>query len=107
MTFLAVLDLRRSVSRTPHAMGFSQFQGIQTAATLEIFILAMLLYPDVMRRAQSQIDTVVGRGRLPSFSDKESLPYIDAIVKEVLRWRPVGPLALPRFTTQVRVVSLI
>ncbi|KAJ3558860.1 hypothetical protein NM688_g677 [Phlebia brevispora] len=71
-----------------------------TAATLEIFILAMLLYPNVMRRAQSQIDTVVGRGRLPLFGDKESLPYIDAIVKEVLRWRPVGPLALPRFTTQ-------
>jgi cytochrome P450 len=52
----------------------------------------MTLYPNVMRTAQAELDQVVGRDRMPSFSDRANLPYIEAIVKEVLRWRPVGPL---------------
>lgn len=60
----------------------------------------MRLYPNVMKRAQAEIDDVVGRDRLPTFADRENLPYIRAIVKEVLRWRPVGPLGLPRRTSQ-------
>jgi cytochrome P450 len=52
----------------------------------------MTLNPDVMKRAQTELDSVVGRSRLPTFEDKEKLPYIRAIVKETLRWRPVGPL---------------
>ena len=61
----------------------------------------MVLYPDVMLRAQKQIDAVVGRDRLPSFEDRAKLPYIEAMVKEVLRWRPISPLGGPRRTTQV------
>ncbi|KAF5343067.1 hypothetical protein D9758_011141 [Tetrapyrgos nigripes] len=67
-----------------------------TAAALSVFILAMRLYPNVMKKAQAEIDAVVGRDRLPTFEDRKNLPYIRAIVKEVLRWRPVGPLGLPR-----------
>lgn len=59
---------------------------------MSVFVLAMLLYPDVLRKAQDEIDAVVGRDRLPAFGDKNKLPYIRALVKEVLRWRPVGPL---------------
>lgn len=43
----------------------------------------MILYPDVMRKAQAQIDEVVGRGRLPTAADRENLPYIKAMVREV------------------------
>jgi len=71
-----------------------------TAAALSVFMLAMTLYPDVMHRAQSEIDEVVGRDRMPTFADEDNLPYIRAMVKEVLRWRPVGPLGLPRRLTQ-------
>ena len=55
-------------------------------------MLAMVLYPDVMKRAQAEIDAVVGRDRMPTFADEPHLPYVRAMVKEVLRWRPVGPL---------------
>ena len=55
-------------------------------------MLAMALYPDVMRKAQLEIDVVIGGGRLPTFSDAAKLPYLRAMVKEVLRWRPVTPL---------------
>lgn len=52
----------------------------------------MTLYPEVMRRAQAELDAVVGRGRLPTFADRPNLPYVDAIVKEALRWRPTSSL---------------
>ncbi|KAE9397734.1 cytochrome P450 [Gymnopus androsaceus JB14] len=71
-----------------------------TAAALSVFMLAMTLYPDSMRKAQREIDSVVGRGRLPAFADRPHLPYLRAMVKEVLRWRPVGPLGLPRRTSE-------
>jgi len=67
-----------------------------TSSALIVFILAMVLYPDVMLRAQKEIDEVVGRDRLPNFGDYDKLPYIQATVKEVLRWRPVAPLGVPR-----------
>ena len=52
----------------------------------------MALYPEVQRRAQVELDSVVGIGRFPEFSDKPNLPYINAIVTELLRWQPVLPL---------------
>jgi cytochrome P450 len=54
----------------------------------------MVLYPDVVRKAQEELDTVVGQDRLPDFSDESSLPYVCATLKEVLRWHPVTPLGL-------------
>ncbi|PPQ69882.1 hypothetical protein CVT25_005587 [Psilocybe cyanescens] len=66
-----------------------------TVSTLSTFVLAMLTYPDIQARAQKELDSVVGRDRLPEFSDRDSLPYLSAILKEVLRWNPVAPLGLP------------
>ena len=50
------------------------------------FIRAMMEHPVYQKRAQAEIDEVVGRARLPRFSDRDSLPYVEAIIKEVLRW---------------------
>ncbi|KAF9449667.1 cytochrome P450 [Macrolepiota fuliginosa MF-IS2] len=69
------------------------------AATMT-FILAMLTCPDVQRRAQQELDSVVGSNRLPEFSDMPNLPYLSAIIKEVLRWNPIAPMGLPHFTTE-------
>ncbi|KAF8590889.1 cytochrome P450 [Ramaria rubella] len=71
-----------------------------TTSTVHSFILAMILHPDVQRKAQAELDSVVGRERLPQFSDRPSLPYINAITKEVFRWFPVIPMALPHVTTE-------
>jgi cytochrome P450 len=54
----------------------------------------MTLYPDVQRKAQAEIDSVVGNSRLPDFSDQDALPYVQAVLKEVLRWHPVTPLSM-------------
>ncbi|KAE8386373.1 cytochrome P450 [Aspergillus alliaceus] len=52
----------------------------------------MAPFTEVQQTAQAEIDRVVGSSRLPSFRDHENLPYIDAIIKEVLRWHPVLPM---------------
>lgn len=63
-----------------------------TAATLNTFMLAITVFPDVLKAAQEELDRVVGKDRLPTFDDEERLPYIRAMVKETLRWRPVAVL---------------
>ena len=60
---------------------------------MKSFMLAMTLFPDIQKRAQAEIDIVVGDGRLPSFEDRERLSFVEAIVKEVLRWRPPVPVS--------------
>jgi cytochrome P450 len=63
-----------------------------TAAAVVSFFLAMLVYPDVQRKAQAEIDRVVGKDRLPEIDDAPQLPYTQGIVNECLRWLPVTPL---------------
>jgi cytochrome P450 len=45
-------------------------------------------------KAQAEIDAVVGPNRLPTFEDRDSLPYIEAICKELYRWLPIVPLGM-------------
>ena len=62
--------------------------------------LAMIAYPETQSRAHAELDSVVGRERLPSFADYPHLPYVRAMVKEILRWRPAAPLAAPHRLTE-------
>ncbi|KAI0060310.1 cytochrome P450 [Artomyces pyxidatus] len=71
-----------------------------TTSALQWWSLAMVAYPETQRRAQAELDTVVGRGRLPTFADLPHLPYIRALVKETLRWRPNIPLGIPHKSTE-------
>ncbi|KIP12381.1 hypothetical protein PHLGIDRAFT_124262 [Phlebiopsis gigantea 11061_1 CR5-6] len=78
------------------AIGTSYAAGTDTTdGALTTFILAMVLYPEVQKKAQAEIDRVIGRDRLPEFADRDSLPYITAITKETLRWHPPLPLGVP------------
>ena len=60
----------------------------------------MVKFPHVARRAQEELDRVVGKSRLPTWQDKDSLPYIEKIVKETLRWRPVAVNAFYHAVTE-------
>ena len=60
---------------------------------MHTFILAMILHPDIQKRAQVEVDRIVGDERLPSFADRGQLPFIEAIIKECLRWKCVAPLS--------------
>ncbi|KAJ7137205.1 cytochrome P450 [Mycena epipterygia] len=70
-----------------------------TVAVLITFVLAMLFNPEAQKQAQLEIDTVIGPGQLPHFNDEQSLLYLSALVKEVLRWGPVAPMGVPHLLT--------
>lgn len=73
---------------------------LQTYAVTLTFIHAMALYPDVQEKIQAEIDNVVRSHRLPTISDRASLPYVCAAIKEALRWNPITPLSVPRRINQ-------
>lgn len=54
--------------------------------------LAILLRPEAQKKAQDELDAVTGQERLPTFEDRPRLPFVDALCKEIMRWRPVSPL---------------
>ncbi|TFY68081.1 hypothetical protein EVJ58_g1234 [Rhodofomes roseus] len=81
-----------------HKMASTQFYlaGADTSVSaLETMFLILALYPDIQRKAQAEVDAALGSHQLPKFSDRDSLPYVAALVKEIHRWKPVAPLALP------------
>jgi len=63
----------------------------QTVSAIYAFFLAITMFPEAARKAQAELDSVTGHDRLPTFSDRPSLPYINALVSEVLRWHTVVP----------------
>ncbi|KAK2042136.1 cytochrome P450 [Colletotrichum somersetense] len=71
-----------------------------SASSIHSFVLAMMLFPDVQKRAQEEIDTIIGSDRLPQPADRDRLPYVSALVKETLRWFPVAPLGVAHRTDE-------
>ncbi|KAF9872128.1 cytochrome p450 oxidoreductase [Colletotrichum karsti] len=71
-----------------------------SVAAIAAFFLAMTKFPDVQKKAQEEIDRVIGSQRLPNVHDRENLPYIEAVVMEVLRWHPIGPMGLPHASSE-------
>ncbi|KAF5369132.1 hypothetical protein D9757_011081 [Collybiopsis confluens] len=83
-----------------HLGGVCLEAGSETTSALVLLVLHCLVaFPKEQRRCQEEIDRVVGLGRSPVISDYANLPYIQAFVKEVHRFRPVAPLNMPHSTT--------
>ncbi|EIW87220.1 cytochrome P450 [Coniophora puteana RWD-64-598 SS2] len=66
-----------------------------TSSTLSTFILAMVLFPEVQKKAHAEIDAVLGCETLPELDHRPALPYIEAVMRETLRWHPIAPMAIP------------
>jgi cytochrome P450 len=74
--------------------------GADTSVSITCtFFLCMTLFQEAQAKGQAEIDRVIGHDVLPTFADKDRLPYIDAIIKEILRWGTVAPQALPHATS--------
>ncbi|KAG8754619.1 hypothetical protein FRC11_006561 [Ceratobasidium sp. 423] len=71
-----------------------------TGGLIKSFFLMACLYPEFMRKAQAEIDSVVGRERIPNLQDRSSLPYTDALVLEVMRMCPPVPLGISHLATE-------
>ncbi|KAJ7069436.1 cytochrome P450 [Mycena amicta] len=70
-----------------------------TVSALGWFVFGMLSNPAAQAKAQAELDAVLGHGNLPTFDDQTvaALPYVNALVKEVLRWRNVTPIGVPHY----------
>ncbi|KAI0331701.1 cytochrome P450 [Cubamyces sp. BRFM 1775] len=71
-----------------------------TSSAFYAFFCALIMYPEVQKRAQEELDAVVGPDRLPELTDRPSLTYINAIIKEVLRWHIITPLGVSHRCTE-------
>ncbi|OJJ35401.1 hypothetical protein ASPWEDRAFT_40597, partial [Aspergillus wentii DTO 134E9] len=99
---ISQLPVAQRVSSTDLSflLGLTLQAGVETTVSaLRVFIKASLLHPECVKKAQKELDEVVGPDRLPSFEDSSRLPYIHAMVEEVLRWQQVGPIGIPHATT--------
>lgn len=95
-----VLDQNEKLGLTRHQLyflgGVLMEGGSDTSSSIILaFIHAMTKWPQVLKKAQAEIDNVIGEDRTPVWSDYGSLPYVAATVKEAMRWRPAVPLAFP------------
>ncbi|KIJ62861.1 hypothetical protein HYDPIDRAFT_30007 [Hydnomerulius pinastri MD-312] len=87
-------DVIKSVAGTMYTA------AVETSSSaLSAFVMAMIIFPSVQEKAQAEIDRITGESRLPDFSDRESMVYMEATYREVLRWSQVGPLGAPHMTT--------
>ncbi|KAF8549589.1 cytochrome P450 [Imleria badia] len=78
------------------ASGTAFLAGAETStAALMTFFLMMVVHQEVQQKVQAEIDSVVGKDRLPTMDDRPSLPFLDAVLREMLRYSPILPLSLP------------
>ena len=104
----AVLDQKKTLAlagvdrHSMYFLGGTMMEGGSdtTSALISSFIHAMTKWPEVMRKAHRELDSVVGEDRTPTFDDYDNLPYIAATVKESMRWRPVGALGTPHCVSE-------
>ncbi|KAF9534905.1 cytochrome P450 [Crepidotus variabilis] len=79
----------KNVCSTIYAAGYDT-----TISAVATFFYAMANFHDVQLKAQTEIESVIGTDRLPSFDDRATLPYVEALFRELLRWQPVVPFSL-------------
>ncbi|ELU42391.1 cytochrome P450 [Rhizoctonia solani AG-1 IA] len=79
---------------TLFAAGADTHRGNKSSVVLSVFILAMTLHQDVLSKVQAEIDEVTGKSRLPEMRDREGLPYLECVLREVLRWQPTTPMGV-------------
>jgi hypothetical protein len=74
----------------------------KVTSTIHTFFLCMTSYPDIQKRAQEEIDAFLGMGRLPTLDDQKHLPYVEALVKEIIRWAPAVPQGSHLFSSSTK-----
>ncbi|KAG5952497.1 hypothetical protein E4U58_000765 [Claviceps cyperi] len=100
-----VLGEREETALKNSAAALSGGGADTSVSSLRSMLLALILYPEVQRRAQQEIDEVVGGDRLPEFQDRDHLPYVNALVKETYRWMPVVPIGTTHVTEEEMTIS--
>ncbi|CAI5777054.1 cytochrome P450 2J2-like isoform X1 [Podarcis lilfordi] len=82
------------------------FAGTETTSTtLHWALLYMAIYPEIQAKVQAEIDSVIGQSRQPAMSDRDSMPYTNAVVHEIQRISNILPSNVPRVTTKDTILA--
>ena len=95
-------DTETTFYRTQFIMGLTDFAfpAITTMGTQISFLVQyLLLYPDVQKRIQQELDNVVGSGRLPTLEDRKFCNYTEACIREILRIETLVPSSVLHVAT--------
>ncbi|KAI0372684.1 cytochrome P450 [Pilatotrama ljubarskyi] len=82
-------EMCRGAAATAYAGGADT-----THTAIHLFFLIMATHKEAQAKAQAELDSVIGSDRLPTFSDRTSLPFMNALIKEVLRWHVISPIGV-------------
>lgn len=94
-------EQEKSVSKMPKQefdkwLGEMVEGGADTSGSaIATLLLVLAKYPEIQKKAHDEIDKVCGTDRSPLWSDFDNLPYINSLIKEGLRWRPIAPTGGP------------
>lgn len=107
-----VLDQNEKLELSRHQLyflgGVLMEGGSDTSSSIILaFLHAMKKWEGLLKKAQAEIDAVVGEDRTPVWADYERLPYVAAVVKEAMRWRPIVPLAFPHAAAEGKNIPLL
>ncbi|GFY75836.1 cytochrome P450 2J6 [Trichonephila inaurata madagascariensis] len=80
--------------------GFFAAGSETVRVTVDWMLCICSAYPQIQKRIQAEIDEVVGRERFPTWQDRLRMPYTEACIAELMRWRTIVPLNLLRYTLQ-------
>jgi Cytochrome P450 len=64
---------------------YSRVMSTSCLVSNNILIVAVICFPEILKKIQAELDSIVGRDRMPTFDDERSLPYLVAFIKEVTR----------------------
>ena len=79
--------------------------SIADITAINLFFHAMFLFPQVAKKVQAEIDSVVGRDRLPAVKDRADLPYTNAVWKETFRFKCAVPLGIPHSNNEDQFIN--
>ncbi|KAJ7726976.1 cytochrome P450, partial [Mycena olivaceomarginata] len=96
-------DQQEKMNLTPEELSYIAGSAFEagtdtTTGTILWFLMAMVLYPATMRRAQEEIDSIFNSDTVPDFSRMNDLPYCFSLVKEIFRWAPAAPGGFPHYS---------
>lgn len=80
--------------------------GTSTTSTTMTWAMVVLAnHLEIQKKLQEEIDSVISRDKYPTLQDQTKLPYVEATIHEILRWRTLVPLSMARYTNEDSVVK--
>lgn len=100
MPLLGLGSWIRHCEQYPRVARYTGLITWQTADAISTCIFTLTSQPHVLPKAHAELDRVIGRDRMPEFADQDDLPYCNAVIREIMRWRSVIAGGLSHASTE-------